>query len=246
MHIEKRYYLRNGVIEVEQLSTSMYGNHSGRSARGEPTPEDVKKNNLRRAGRELRRKIDVNFTEGDIYITLTYRKEEKRTWRECLDDIRKFLRNMSYRYRKRGQPFKWVRASGLTKKGKAHHHVIVNKINGLDYLAEIKKLWKFGRSQQESLYEDETRYQLLADYMIKHKAETGEETGEDVTNRKSYSCSRNLKKPRCKIVVISEKTLNLAPKVPTGYRIQWDAETDQGINSQGYRFRYFRLIRKRE
>ena len=56
--VEKRYYLRNGVIEVEQISASMYGNHSGRSARGKPTTEDVRKSNLRRAGRELRRKIN--------------------------------------------------------------------------------------------------------------------------------------------------------------------------------------------
>ena len=246
MHIEKRYYVRKGVVEVEQIFASMYGNHLGRNERGQPTLEDIKKNNLRRAARDLRRKIDANFSEGDIYLTLTYRKEEVRTWEESQKDIRKFLRNMAYRYRKRGQPFKWIKASGLTKKGKAHHHVIVNKIEGLDYLAEVKKLWKYGRGQQELLYEDEERYQRLADYLVKHKAETGEDTGEDVINRKAYSCSRNLKKPRVKIRVISEKALYRQPRVPTGYRLQWDPDTDQGINSQGYRFRYFRLIRKRE
>lgn len=246
MHIEKRYYLRNGVIEVEQISASMYGNHSGRSARGKPTTEDVRKSNLRRAGRELRRKIDANFIEGDIYLTLTYGKDEVRTWKECLKDIKKFLANMKYRYRKRGQPFKWIRASGLTKKGMAHHHLILNKIDGLDYLKEVKKLWKYGRGKQEPLYEDEGRYAQLADYLVKHKAETGEDTGEDTKDRKAYSCSRNLKKPRCKVVIISEKTLNLSPKIPTGYRIQWDPDIDQGIDSQGYRYRYFRLIRKRE
>ena len=246
MHIEHRYYIRNGVIEVEQVSASRYGDHSGRSARRKPTEEDVKKWNRIRAAKRLRRKIDANFEAGDIYLTLTYRRDELRTWAGCQDDLKKFLNRLKYQYKKRGQPFKWVRASGLTKKGKAHHHLILNRIDGIDYMAELTRLWKYGRSKFELLYEDESRYMQLADYLVKHKIETAEDTGEDVRVRQAYSCSRNLNTPRCKTVVISEKTLYRAPKVPTGYRIQWNQDTDQGINSQGYRYRYFRLIRKRE
>lgn len=248
MHIEKRYYIRPGVIEVEQVHASMFGNHNSRSGRGSPTLEEVKKVNLRMAAKKLRRLIDANFEPGDIYLTLTYRDEYKRTLEEAKKDLEKFMNKLKYRYRKHGQVFKWIKTTGIRKRGAAHHHIIFNNIEGFNYMVLLAKLWSFGTVTIKPLYE-EGRYMALAEYFVKHKQENEELTKETQSNARAYSPSRNLKHPRVKRIVIKEETIVRAPKVPTGYRLEMDPDKDAGISKQsGYLYRYFRLIRvkKRE
>lgn len=247
-HIEKRYYIRPGVIEVEQVQASMFGNHNSRSGRGSPTLEEVKKVNQRMVAKKLRRLIDANFEPGDIYLTLTYRDLEKRTLEEAKKDLEKFMNKLKYRYRKRGEVFKWIKTTGIRQRGAAHHHIIFNNIEGINYIKELAKIWPFGTVTVKALYED-GRYMALAEYFVKHKQENEDETKENQINARAYSCSRNLRHPRVKRIVIKESTIMRAPKVPTGYRLEMDPDKDTGISKQsGYLYRYFRLIRvkKRE
>ena len=244
MHVEIRYYIRPGVIEVEQVHTSMLGNHAGRAKRGSPTVEEVKKCNQKRVAKKLRRLIDANFEPGDIYLTLTYKSAIKRTLKEAKKDLNKFMRAVKYRYNKRGEVFKWIKTTGIRKRGAAHHHVIMNNIDNFNYIKELAKIWPFGKIDIEALYE-EGRYEQLAEYFVKHKQENEDETGESQKDEKAYSCSRNLKKPRIKRVIISEKVIARAPKVPSGYRLEMNEDIDVGISKvTGYMYRYFRLIRK--
>ncbi len=78
MHMENRYYIRPGVIEVEQVQSSMVGNHSSQNKNRTATIEEVKRVNQKRAAKKLRRLIDANFEPGDIYLTLTYKDIYKR------------------------------------------------------------------------------------------------------------------------------------------------------------------------
>lgn len=249
MHIEKRYYIRPGVIEVEQVHASMFGNHNSRSGRGSPTLEEVKKVNQRMAAKKLRRLIDANFEPGDIYLTLTYKQKYKRTLEEARKDLNKFMNKLKYRYGKRGAIFKWIKTTGIRKQGAAHHHIICNNIDGFNYIKELAKIWPFGMVEIKALYE-EGRYMLLAEYFVKHKQENEERTEESQINARAYSCSRNLKHPRVKRIIIKESTIVRAPKVPTGYRLEMDPDIDVGISKHsGYMYRYFRLVkveRKRE
>lgn len=247
-YIEKRYYIRAGVIEVEQVQASMFGNHKSRSGRGSPTLEEVKKVNQKIAAKKLRRLIDANFEPGDIYLTLTYKKEYRRTLEEAKKDLKKFMDKLKYRYGKHGDVFKWIKTTGIRKRGAAHHHVICNNIDTFNYIKELAKIWPFGTVEIKALYED-GRYMLLAEYFVKHKQENEDETKENQINARAYSCSRNLRHPRVKRIVIKESTIVRAPKVPTGYRLDMDPDVDIGISKQsGYMYRYFRLIKvkKRE
>lgn len=246
MYIEKRYYIRPGVIEVEQVHSSMFGNHNSRSGRGSPTLEEVKKVNQRMAAKKLRRLIDANFGPGDIYLTLTYRDSEQRTLEEAKKDLKKFMEKLKYRYGKIGQVFKWIKTTGIRKRGAAHHHIIFNNIDGFNYIKELPKIWPFGTVDIKALYED-GRYMALAEYFVKHKQENEEKIKESQMNARSYSCSRNLKHPRVKRIIIKEEMIAKVPKVPTGYRIEMDPDIDVGIcKSSGYRYRYFRLIREKK
>lgn len=243
MYIENRYYIRPGVIEVEQVHSSMIGNHNNRIAKNSITLEEVKKVNQRRVAKKLRRLIDANFEPGDIYLTLTYRKEHKRTLAEAKKDLNTFMNKLKYRYNKRGKIFKWIKTTGIRKRGAAHHHIIFNNIEGFNYMVELAKIWTFGTFNIKPLYE-EGRYMLLAEYFVKHKQENEEELKESQINERAYSCSRNLKHPRVKRKIIQEKTILRTPQVPTGYRLEMDSDGDVGISKQsGYHYRYFRLIR---
>ena len=243
MYIENRYYIRPGVIEVEQVQTSMLGNHSSRMKKNNFTLEEVKKVNTKRAAKKLRRLIDANFEPGDIYLTLTYKKEHKRTLQEAKRDLNKFINKLKYRYNKRSQIFKWIKTTGIRSRGTAHHHIIFNNIEGFNYMVELAKIWTFGTFNIKPLYE-EGRYVLLAEYFVKHKQENEKELKESQINERAYSCSRNLKHPRVKRKIIKEETVSKAPKVPTGYRLETDIDKDVGVSKQsGYCYRYFRLIR---
>lgn len=243
MYIENRYYIRPGVIEVEQVQSSMIGNHSSRNSKSDTTTEEVKKVNRRRVAKKLRRLIDANFKPGDIYLTLTYKDTYKRTLEGAKKDLNKLMNKLKYRYNKRGEVFKWIKTTGIRKRGAAHHHIILNNIDNFNYMVELLKLWTFGTVDVKPLYE-EGRYKKLAEYFVKHKQENEDELKESQINERTYSCSRNLKHPRVKRKIIQEKTVLRAPKVPTGYRMEMDEDGDIGISRQsGYCYRYFRLIR---
>ena len=246
MYIENRYYIRPGVIEVEQVQSSMLGNHNSRNGKNDITTEEVKKVNQRRAAKKLRRLIDANFEPGDIYLTLTYRKDHKRTLAEAKKDLNKFMNKLKYRYTKRGKLFKWIKTTGIRKRGAAHHHVVLNNIEDINYMKELSKLWPFGSVNIKPLYE-EGRYIELAEYIVKHKQENEEKLGENQINERAYSCSRNLRHPRVKRKIIQEKTILRAPKVATGYRLEMIEGKDTGTSTQsGYHYRYFRLVREKK
>ena len=243
MHIENRYYIRPGVIEVEQVHSSMVGNHNRRSRRHCPSADAVKKNNKRRVAKKLRRLIDTNFMPGDLYMTLTYKKGTSKTLEEVEKDLRNFIKRLGYRYEKLGQPLKWIAAVGIKA---PHVHLIINTIDGFNYMKDMANVWGLGFIDIKPLY-IEGRYMALAEYLVKHKEENEKKLGVSLKNKRAYMSSRNLKQPRKRTIRINEKVVIRKPKVPTGYRLDMYSEIDQGIyDDTNYHYRYFMLIRAKK
>lgn len=244
-YLEKRHHLEhNGRkwIEVEQYFSVMYGNHDTRLPRWKMTSEQVEIINRRRAAKGLRRLILLNFSPGDLYLTFTYRKGVRVTPEEAVKILDRFMRRLKYQYNKRGQPFKWIKTTGLTSTGKAHHHVIMNRVEGVPYDKVIAKYFPYGRVCTEYLYED-GEYKQLADYFIKHKKETAERKKPDEkVGALGYSCSKNLKRSNPKPLVIREAKIKRQPRVPRGYDLE---DIEEGSTKDGYLYRYYTL-RKRE
>lgn len=135
-YLEKRHHIEHDGrkwIEVEQYFSGMYGNHDTRLPRWKMTSEQVEIINRRRAAKGLRRLILLNFSPGDLYLTFTYKKGVRVTPEEAVKILDRFMRRLKYQYNKRGQPFKWIKTTGLTSTGKAHHHVIMNRVEGVPY-----------------------------------------------------------------------------------------------------------------
>ena len=242
MYIENRYYIRPGVIEVERIHSSMLGNHNSRGDGMGMTVEAVKKINIKRTAKQLRRIIDANFEPGDLYITWTYRRGTKKSLEEIEHDLGNLLNRLKYRYHKRGSPFKWIAVVGVAA---PHIHMIINNMDGYNYMKELKKVWKYGYVKMEALYIEDGRYISLAEYLVKHKAENEKKLGISLKEKHAYKKSRNLKVPRMKRKVINEKTLIKAPRVPTGYKLDDNLTVEAGVSEYtGYRYQFFVLLKK--
>lgn len=217
----------------------MYGNHAPRSKRTKITPEEMKVVNIKRRERDLRRLIALNFEEGDCYYTLTYRKGERYSIDEAKKQVKRLISNLRYQYRKRKLQLKWIWTWGITKTGKPHHHLIINFYKDIPYAEVLRKYWPYGKAMNEYMYEDGD-FEQLAAYFIKHKDERKDvEEGQDP----SYRSSKNLKRPKPKVVkIIREEKLAKPPRVPKGFELNM-REEDQGVTRGGYRYQFYTLIR---
>lgn len=143
--------------------------------------------NERNARKNLIRKINANFTEADLAITLTYRgqaPDEKQARR----DMQNFIRRVKdYRRRNGLPPLKYIyvvefsAGTGGTRKRRVHHHVIMS---GMDRDA-AEKLWGKGFANTRRLQPDEEyEFEALGRYLVK-----------EPMGSKRWCTSRNLKQP---------------------------------------------------
>lgn len=171
-----------------------------RKKREKATPEQIKKQNQRNKENRIRRKAKCNFGENDIWATLKFPKGTKMVRREVMDLMRGFLGKMRYRYRKRGQPFKYIYRIEIGKRGSPHIHILLNRIPDVDIL--LKESWGHGRIDFTLAYEA-GGFQKLAEYLAKPPLDEVDPDHET----ESYSCSRNLIEPEPERKVYFRRTV---------------------------------------
>ena len=240
-YLEKRHRIKfdnKDWIEVEQYHSSMWGNHNKRMPRWRLTPEKMEELNMKRSARNLWRTIRLNFEAGDLYMTFTYRRGERCGPETAKKQLNRFMDRTGYQYKKRGIPFKWIKTTGITENGAIHHHVIMNRVDGIPYHELINKYFPYGRVHTEYLYE-QGDYKALAEYFVKHKKEN--EQIDEKCGVLGYSCSRNLKRSNPKPVPIKESKLRRLPRIPRGFNL---IECEEGVTEDGYLYRYYILERK--
>ena len=151
-------------VEVCKSYTKRVGVKGVRERR-KATPEEMEKVNQMNAERVLRLKINANFKEDDLFITLTYRRTEKPTPKEAKGNIKKFLKELRKKYKELGVELKYINVTEYKNKS-IHHHILINHIEGCDTSKMVRTLWKFGRPDFK--YLDHTgQYKDLAAYLIK-------------------------------------------------------------------------------
>ena len=163
-------------------------NTKGQAARAKKsaTREAQKNLNEKNAKKNLIRKINANFNENDLCITLTYKgtvPDEEQARR----DIQNYLKRVrAYRKKNDMEELKYIYVIEFEngegrKKKRIHHHVIMN---GMDR-DEAERLWKNGYANTRRLQPDEYGLEALARYIVK-----------DPQGKKRWSASRNLKQPK--------------------------------------------------
>lgn len=176
-----------------------------RSARKNPTPDAVRKNNDRIAVKNLARMMNANLYPGDYHVTLTYAEAVTRAMAE--KELKLWIRRMKREFKKVGKEFKWFSVTEY-KNHRIHHHVAMSYIDS----CVIDKQWQNGHIWLSTL--DKSRdYTKLAEYFVKETQQTFREA--DNATKKRYSCSRNLIKP---IVVVQQVSIMQLFKDPVAFK----------------------------
>lgn len=215
---EARYLLRNGkrkyiyaTKEIRaggQLEVEIYPEFA-RGKAGE-IPDEGQLAKRRQAQKNLNDKnsrkmcerlINENFTDGDVWATLTYSEENiPQSFREADKNMQNYIRRINYRRRKQGLGnTKYIYITERSEKGRWHQHIIMD--GGLD-LDTIESCWKLGkRNNVRRTQRDEDGLVGMAKYLTKDKAPGKGERQQDAEekHRKQWRASRGLKKPTVKV-----------------------------------------------
>ena len=231
-------------VEVRKYHTARYGEHGEkRGRRQRPTTEAMKDANRRRAEDKLRRLMVANFTDDDIYLTLTYRREERPDAEGAKKILKKFFDALRRVYKKAGAPLKYIIVTEQKTRA-IHHHLVLNDPGIRNFNTTIRRLWTHGGYHTEALYPDKD-YEKLASYFLKPEKPGGED---DQVQSKRYSCSRNLVQPEKKTEVIRARHWREEePKVPKALRDQgyiMERCSPPGlVDAWGYPYQAYTMIR---
>lgn len=153
----------------------------------------IKAANERNAKKKLIRKINANFTERDIHLTLTY-KGEQPDLAQARKDIQNYLRRVKT-YRKTAGlceiKYIYVIEGSDDAEGKrVHHHLIMSEMDR----DVAERLWGKGRANALKLQPDEYGLEGLARYIVK-----------DPRGSKRWCSSKNLQEP---VISVSDKKIS--------------------------------------
>jgi hypothetical protein len=178
--------------------------------------------------RKIRDLLLENFRPGDYWITLTYRKEDRpEDIKEAAHDAKLFRDRLKKYFKKVETEFKWIQTTEIGSKGGAHHHMVINRIAGLDkYLA---KEWAKGKVRIQLLYED-GRFRDLADYLAK-----------EGSGQSARTHSRNLRQPK-KVKEIMNGTMKRLRENFKGRILDKDSIVE-GVNVFGYAYRIAEYVK---
>jgi hypothetical protein len=149
--------------------------------------------NERNARKKLIRKINANFTEKDLHMTLTYKGEQPGP-EQARKDMQNYIRRIkAYRKANGLSEIKYVYVvedMEGTRKKRIHHHLVMS---GMDR-DTAEELWAKGRANALKLQPDEYGLEGLARYIIKNPQ-----------GSKRWCTSKNLVDP---IVKVSDKRIS--------------------------------------
>lgn len=155
----------------------------------ESTPAQRNLNN-KKAKRYFVRLVHLNFTEEDLYIDLTYDKENiPETRGEIIRDIKNYLARLRRARKKAGLPaLKYIYVISNTdnngNKVRYHVHMIINSMDR----DQAEQLWGKGTANTDRLQFNEYGVEGKSLYMASQSK-----------GDKSWGCSIGLKKPEPKI-----------------------------------------------
>ncbi len=209
-----------------------------RAKKGKPTSEAQKKVNARQAEKKLIRKINANFTPDDLYLTLSYKPEEKPKDREEMrKHMENFLRRIRRIYKKAEKVLKYIWVAEIGSRGAMHFHIILSGIE----VSKIRKAWTFGHVNFQYMWDD-GNYKRLAEYFVKYSEKTM--GTEEELQGKRWNGSKNLiTPPEKKTVIRSKDHYSMTIEVPAGFYLDKDS-VQQGIHEiTGYSYLNYRIVK---
>ncbi len=187
----KCVYATKTIRSGSQVEVEIYPEFTRKQMKEDPsirkkTSEAQKKLNSKNARKRLERLINTNFTDGDIWTTLSYDdKHMPDSMEAALKNMQNYIRRLKYQRKKRGlQPAKYIYITEYSeeKQIRCHHHMIIDGALDMD---TVESIWKCGRrNNTRRISTDENGLTGLATYISK-----------DPKGSKRWCCSMNLKQP---------------------------------------------------
>jgi hypothetical protein len=239
--------MKNGIEICEYHVSGCRPGWMPRQKKKKPTPEEMEKANQREKVRRTRRLMLNNFDEGDLYVTLTYRKDRRPSgMEEAKKDFSRLMGMVKRRFQRAGADPRWIRNIEQGSRGGWHTHLLLGNEEGIDVEGILTEVWEKkmdkGRVISERTYMD-GGFSRLAAYMAKASR------GTDGTLRTSFSTSRNLIRPereRTEYVrrnAIRENGTWKEPAVPEGYYLDADSMEIWENPVTGYPCRRYMCLR---
>lgn len=152
--------------------------------------------NDKNARKYVERKINQNFGDKDIWMTLTYDDDHLPPSGDidaAEKDMVNYIKKVNYQRKKRGLPnAKYIYVTEYSKGAdiRWHHHIVMDGELDMDIL---EKCWKKGRRNEvRRLQKDENGLSGLANYIVKQK--------DRLKSEKRWHCSQGLQEPDVRVV----------------------------------------------
>ena len=206
-----------------------------RQKRSEESEDRIKRANIRKAEKDLRRLMNENFQDGDFLVTLDFYSHKPRDSTEMQELTAKFIRRLRALLKKKGQDPNYIYTKEIGPRGSRHIHMMLTKCS----VEDIQKSWGYGGVHVDPLYSG-GQYSKIASYFMKYAQKTEKTEGELVGKR--YYCSRNLKKPIVEKKIILSKTFREEAPEKKGFILDKDSEI-RGVTEQGYPYYSYSYIK---
>ena len=164
----------------------VFKNPKKRGVKAKPTCEAQAMLNQRRSEDLLTQLVNENFTNRDIWITLTYTEDTVPAEpKDVLRDAQNYVRRLKRLYRRLGiKDVKYIIVPEETSR--FHVHIFVTGCENRD---DIEALWKYGYANARRIRFNEHGATALAHYSTKER-----KNGKSVFSRRWYA-SRNIVRP---------------------------------------------------
>lgn len=202
---KRQVYATKEVRAGEQLEVEIYPEFAKKER--DKIPNEAQRKKQRQAQRNLNEKnsrkqcervINENFTDRDIWATFTCDEDHvPKSMEEAKAIMQRYIKRLNYHRKKAGLPnARYVYVTECSKAGRWHYHIVLDGDMSMD---DVEKLWTSGkRNQVRRLQKDENGLCGMAKYITKSPEEKGRK-GDARKGMKSWTPSKNLRKPKEKV-----------------------------------------------
>ncbi len=221
-------------IETRKYYTARYHRPGiQRQKNFRPTPKEQACVNDRHAEMKLRRLINENFGPGDLYLTITFKKELRPTVQQIPRILEKYWAVLRKAFRVAGQELRYIVVAEVGERGAVHFHAIIPKFD----VQVVSDSWPYGAISIKTL-DSSGQYAQLASYLIKQTSKTFR-SGESPFKRR-WNSSRNLRQPKITKHIIGRNSWRREPKPLKGYYIEQGKTVDGEIF--GFEYQFYSMV----
>lgn len=142
-YYDKQAICSGNVVEVISYGKGVFEGFEGVACGKKSTSEKKETSNIKRSALNLRRLINCNSSDNDLFVTLTY-KDNQEDVKKGKEDFKNFIKRWNYRRKKqKEETLKYVYVVEFQRRGAVHFHCIFFNVRYIKK-KELSELWGLG------------------------------------------------------------------------------------------------------